>query len=99
MGCDPEQAEGQDHAAPRCAGREEELEGIVGGLSPNDNGDRRSKRGNYKAEVDPPLISPDRPGKHEQVDYDPQTHRETQCQPNEVGGRLVYGPKGLALEC
>src|SRR5262249_1837875 len=53
LGCDPEQAEGQDHAAPRCAGREEELEGIVGGLSPDDNGDRRSKRGNYKAEVDP----------------------------------------------
>src|SRR5262249_33430268 len=92
----PEQAE-QDHAGPRRAGGDEELEGIVGGLWPDDNGDRRSKRDNYKAEVDPPFIRLDGLGYREQVDDDPQSHRETQCQPNEVARSLVYGPKGLAL--
>jgi hypothetical protein len=66
-------------------------------LSPDNDGGRQRNWGHHKAEVDPPFIRLDGLGNREQVDDDPQSHRETQCQPNEVAGGLVYGPKGLAL--
>src|SRR5215470_19416975 len=71
--------------------------GALTRLSPDDDGGRQKNWGHHKAEVDPPFIRLDGLGYREQVDDDPQSHRETQCQPNEVGRGLVYGPKGFAL--
>src|SRR5262249_10069900 len=71
--------------------------GTLTRLSPDDDGGGQRNWGHHKAEVDPPFIRLDGLGYREQVDGDPQSHRETQCQPNEVAGGLVYGPKGLAL--
>jgi hypothetical protein len=31
------------------------------------------------------------------MDHDPQTHRDSQSEPNQIAGGLVYGPNGFAL--
>jgi hypothetical protein len=66
-------------------------------LSPDEDGGGQKNWGHHKAEVDPPFIRFDGLGYREQVDDDPQSRCKTQCQPDEVAGGLVYGPKGLAL--
>src|SRR6266536_2308590 len=67
------------------------------GASPDGDGDRPGKRGDHEAEVDPRSISLGGPGKHEKMDHDPQTHRESQSKPNQIAGGLVDGRKAFAL--
>src|SRR4029450_13891467 len=66
-------------------------------LSPDGEGDRPCQRRDHKAEVDPAPISLNGPGKHKKMEHDPQTHRDSQHEPNQIAGGLVDGPNGFAL--
>ena len=70
---------------------------VCAGASPDDDDDRPCKRGEHKAEVDPCPISLGGRGKHEKMDHNPETHRESQSNPNQIAGGFVYGTKGFAL--
>src|SRR6266545_6784927 len=65
--------------------------------SPDDYRNRPCKRGDHKAEIDPRPIPLGSSGKHEKMDHNPQTHRESQSKPNQIGGGLVYGRERFAL--
>src|SRR2546428_12360586 len=70
---------------------------LTGWLSPDGDGDRPCQRRDHKAEVDPAPISLNGPGKHEKMEHDPQTHRDSQHEPNQIAGSLVDRPNGFAL--
>ena len=54
--------------------------------SPDGDGDRPCQRRDHKAEVHPAPISLSGPGKHKKMEHDPQTHRDSQHEPNQIAG-------------
>ena len=65
--------------------------------SPFGDGDRPSKRDDHKAEVEPGPISLSVLRKHENMDYEPHTRRESQSKPNQIFGGLMCRPNCFAL--
>src|SRR5262245_31534797 len=68
-----------------------------GEASPDDDCDRPGERGDYKTEEDPRPVSLCSPGRHKKMDRDPQTHRESQSEPNQIAEGLVDGRETFAL--